>query len=440
MARRRTPRPSRVRVRMYQVGFGDCFLLSFEYATALDDGRSERHVLVDFGSARAPGRTGARLLPQVAQLIQQHANGQLDVIVATHRHRDHIDGFGNEQAAAILDTLHPRLVVRPWTDDPTLPADARGPRLAADSHRFAAGLREGQQFAASVAELAGAVDARSLRGEVAALALDQLPNRDAIDWLEGWAKKAAGVYVSAGGDSRIQEFVPGIGARVLGPPTVEQEPAIVGERANDPEYWLALQAQLPQPAAALAAPGRDGDAPPPDVRPGPVAWLVDRLEHQRLGSLLRIVRTLDDALNNTSVILLVDAGDRRLLFPGDAQIENWTWALKDAPDHEDLARLLAGVDVYKVGHHGSRNATPRSLFNLWGEDPDTGRPMTALMSTLSGVFGKSEATRVPRSTLVAALDRRMDLITTDGLLAGQRFVEIEASTAGAQPFVRVGAP
>ena len=36
-----------VRVRMYQVGFGDCFLLSFEYA-----GQAEpaRHVLIDFGT------------------------------------------------------------------------------------------------------------------------------------------------------------------------------------------------------------------------------------------------------------------------------------------------------------------------------------------------------------------------------------------------------
>jgi hypothetical protein len=36
-----------VRVRMYQVGFGDCFLLRFEYA-----GQAEpaRHILIDFGT------------------------------------------------------------------------------------------------------------------------------------------------------------------------------------------------------------------------------------------------------------------------------------------------------------------------------------------------------------------------------------------------------
>lgn len=36
--------PKKVKIRTYNVGFGDCFLLSFDY------GGSERHVLIDFGS------------------------------------------------------------------------------------------------------------------------------------------------------------------------------------------------------------------------------------------------------------------------------------------------------------------------------------------------------------------------------------------------------
>ena len=58
---------------------------------------------------------------------------------------------------------------------------------------------------------------------------------------------------------------------------------------------------------------------------------------QRLNSLLRIVRILDDVLNNTSVILLFDVpGTKplRLLFPGDAQIENWEYAIKFAAAQE----------------------------------------------------------------------------------------------------------
>ena len=63
--------------------------------------------------------------------------------------------------------------------------------------------------------------------------------------------------------------------------------------------------------------------------------------------------------------------------------------------------LLRGVDLYKVGHHGSRNATPRTLFNLWTEPRTRDRKMTALMSTKPGVFpGKpGSGTEVPRQTL-----------------------------------------
>ena len=424
-------RPSRIHVRMYQVGFGDCFLVSFHYRRPLDDGRAERHILFDFGSTRAPGRR--RLLPGVAQLLERHTNGRLDVLVATHRHKDHLDGFGLPETAAVIDRLDPGLVVRPWTDDPKLPADARAPAVRSGSQRLAAALAAGQELAGLAVSLAGAAADRSLRGELAALASDQLPNTDALANLERWGKGGKGVYVAAGGDSRIEELVPGIRARVLGPPTVEQVPELARQRAADPEYWLAQLAQL---EGSRPVGRRRG---PRTLPPGPVAWLVERLERQQLASLLRIVRTVDDALNNTSVILLLDAGDKRLLFPGDAQVENWSWALRGSPESPSLRRLLGRVDLYKVGHHGSRNATPRSLFRLWGDEPSDERPLAALMSTLSGVHGRTEATRVPRRTLIAALRRRTSggLWTTDGLAPEQPFVELAAPARGRAPFAPV---
>ena len=42
-----------------------------------------------------------------------------------------------------------------------------------------------------------------------------------------------------------------------------------------------------------------------------------------------VQRTADhDAMKNTSVILLLTLGERRLLFPGDAQIESWFYSLR----------------------------------------------------------------------------------------------------------------
>ena len=83
------PVPVKVRVRMYQIGFGDCFLVTIEYATTGPDGRAERHILFDLGSTRAP-RKGAATMKDVADLVAQHTNGQLDVVVITHRQRSSI--------------------------------------------------------------------------------------------------------------------------------------------------------------------------------------------------------------------------------------------------------------------------------------------------------------------------------------------------------------
>jgi hypothetical protein len=427
-------------MRMYQVGFGDCFLLSFEYAKPLADGRAERHLLIDFGSSRAPGATDP--LPVAAGLISHHTNGKLDVLVCTHRHKDHLSGFGAKATADVIEGLKPSLVVRPWTDDPTAAEDATGPALTGDSsQRFALGLAHAQSFATALSE--AVVGNGGRRSELHELALMQLANQAAHDRLEKWAKAGKVAYVFYGSNSKIDDVVPGITVRVLGPPTVEQWPEATGQRENDPdEYWLSQTRLLTQTIEAgglrrTAERVLSGGAP---IDPGPIRWLVERMRDQHAASLLRIVRTVDDALNNTSVILLIDAGDKRFLLSGDAQIENWDYSLKNAPEHAKLQKLLAEVDLYKVGHHGSRNATPKTLFNLWGAEPDPKRPLVAMMSTLSNVHGKTDITKVPSRALKTALEHRATLLTTDGLERKQPFIEVTAPLSGGAPFelVRAG--
>jgi beta-lactamase superfamily II metal-dependent hydrolase len=59
------------------------------------------------------------------------------------------------------------------------------------------------------------------------------------------------------------------------------------------------------------------------------------------------------AMNNTSLVLLFEVGNTCLLFPGDAQWENWQYAL----GQKKYLKLLKRVNFYKVGHH--RASTPR---------------------------------------------------------------------------------
>src|SRR5438552_1242263 len=82
---------NRIQMRMYNVGFGDCFLLRIPTA------EGERRMLVDCGyHSQGKGKfSDADLVKQ----IRKDLDGEtLDVVVATHRHQDHISGFGEKDA------------------------------------------------------------------------------------------------------------------------------------------------------------------------------------------------------------------------------------------------------------------------------------------------------------------------------------------------------
>lgn len=52
------------------------------------------------------------------------------------------------------------------------------------------------------------------------------------------------------------------------------------------------------------------------------------------------------------------------------------------------------------------------------------------MSTSPDVHGESEASAVPKATLVTALEHAATLISTDDLNQGQTFVEVGAEVTG----------
>lgn len=437
-----TQTPVRVRVRMYQVGFGDCILLTVEYAHPDDEGRAERHILFDCGTTRAPssGKDTATMTA-VADLVAQHTHGRLDVLVVTHRHKDHLFGFGVPEAAQALAGLAPRLVLRPWTEDPALAGDATGP-----APRSAAGAKA----RAFVQQLAAAQDAADLLArrpapqtgalrDLQAAAARQQPNAEAIATLEAMSAGRRGRYLHAGSRVDLGRVVPGMRLSVLGPPTVAQYPKVAGQVSRDPEYWmLRLQRSLsfaaashPEPSPAPAPPAGTPTVSPADVAPGPVRWLVDRLRGHRAHSVTRLVRALDDALNNTSLVLLLEIGGLTLLFPGDAQIENWRYTLDRLDGDPALRGKLANLDLYKVGHHGSRNATPRTLHGLWATQRGAGAPrMTALLTTRAGVHGDTVATAVPRASLLEALAAVADLYSTHQIPPDQPFIEVVSEVAG----------
>ena len=417
-------KPDKVTLRTYDVGFGDCFLLSFHY------GASAKHVLIDFGSTRNPtGKAGTgNYLERIANQIKQDAGNKLTAVVATHRHKDHISGFtmsGNQGPGATIRALKPELVIQPWTEDPDAEPDATKPTKSLRGLRgrtalHVRNLKDMNRYANYVQAAA-----KRLRGSHLQAARDQLDflgddnglaNREAITNLMTMGKRKPR-YVYAGAKSGLETLLPGVKVHVLGPPTLEQEPRISTQTDTQADEFWHLRTGYWAKRAALLKNKVQLTKPlfPKHVihgTPWDARWYRYYAQKEQAESLLSIVRSLDEAMNNTSVILLFKIGETLLLFPGDAQWENWRYSLSDPK----VQALLTRVNVYKVGHHGSLNATPKSLWKGFDNKggPNKAKRLLSVLSTKDGVHGgkHGEPTEVPRTILVEALEKNSSLVDT----------------------------
>jgi hypothetical protein len=451
-----TKAPQRISLRVYPVGFGDCFLIGFHYT-----GNDDRFVLVDFGSIELTRKRmpkSAAFLDYMRKVADDIATrcgrkddkgGQIHAVIATHRHADHINGFATkakpaarDESGDVIRSLKPRFVVQPWTEDPSLDPKALTPAKAAEiggTRAFTAMLAGMQSAAAGIVEEAVRLGAKRLLtpaavdqsgGDSAApstdrarrvafvdqirfLGEDNISNRSAVENLiaMGKLKGAKPLYLHA--DAKLSLNLPGVKTHVLGPPTLEQSDAIRKMRSADGvEFWMLLGATGTRFTASGGAPFPGRDCVDGARIPDHARWLRDHVRSARAETLLGIVRILDQQMNNTSLVLVFEVGGARLLFPGDAQIENWQYALAN-PEYR---KLLSGTTLYKVGHHGSRNATPK--VGLWDRfakrsaKKDAAGRMWSVVSTMAGKHGKTEATKVPRKTLVDALKHDTNFRTT----------------------------
>jgi hypothetical protein len=239
--------------------------------------------------------------------------------------------------------------------------------------------------------------------------------------LMAMGERSAAEYLAYGGKTRLSTLLPGVKVHVLGPPTLKQTKDILKERARDPdEFWhLLASSAIPAVKASVAAtkPLFPRRVVPKDQRPPYTRWLIPQLDKIPSEQMLELVRILDKAMNNTSVILLFEIGNRAFLFPGDAQIENWLYALKHAKDRDKTLAILRRVELYKVGHHGSLNATPKSLWARFAKKSRSASSksrLKTLVSTLAGKHGKeSRGTEVPREKLITELKTNSDFFSTD---------------------------
>ena len=271
---------------------------------------------------------------------------------------------------------------------------------------------------------------KDIADEVSFLGHNAVADQSAMQNLAEMGAKDASeaAYVHAGMIVlALQRLLPGVDVNILGPPTIEQRAAIATQPTNRTggdwrqahrEFTNFWKLRRHGAAGAGGERGRaavsDAETQSLDTIPIEDRWFVRRLRAIRGRQLLGLVRAMDDAVNNTSVILLIRAGRKKLLFPGDAQWENWEHALTQH------ARELRDVDLYKAGHHGSLAGTPRALWNLFrkrsSRKTDASRLHTVIWAPAGNTHGTRESdTDYPSEKLLRALKKFSTVRSTQEL-------------------------
>jgi hypothetical protein len=361
---------------MYRQGLGDCFLLTFRTS-----GAAPTNVVIDCGVLSA-SLDGSRRMKLAVEDIRKETGGNIDLLVATHEHADHLSGFN--QARDVWKEIKVKKTWLAWTEDLSSPAVAALKNWQAT--RFKAvlgGMDKLTRLSKDVEEDGVADTAITLQSRAAALrglvnfGLDE--NDDPANLLNPslaasnpsgpakamqWLKERAGKDLEFCHPKHPPRTLPSrddVTVYVLGPPDGPllryQDPDRPGEGylarsglAGDSYFGMAVaDAQLfdQKTGAAAAAPfdpfyklkfddvkaAEDGSVMGEartffekhygfDV---PDLDAYRRIDHDWLNLAESMALSQISYVNNTSLALafeLVEGGPV-LLFPGDAQIGSW---------------------------------------------------------------------------------------------------------------------
>jgi beta-lactamase superfamily II metal-dependent hydrolase len=367
--------PGHVRIRMYNVGFGDAFLIIIPGA----DGERPRKILIDCGVHASGTNRKLKLEDLVKHIIEdvseQDGKPRIDVVVATHRHRDHVHGFRE----ADWQKVEVGEVWMPWTEHPTDPRareirEIQGKIAQQLNRALEKKMREPGKFGLTGRKLKEVKDLKEFVSNSLTL-----PNEEAMLTLHdgfavfGGRKKVERRFLPPE-DRKEHSFecdlLPGVVVHVLGP---SRDPSVIRDM-NPPKgmSYLRMVESLPTDGEEKLLPFReqwviadadnynrhhalsDAKGPGSGDRPLLTDKEMEKIRNAGEGTEFGVAVKLEDAVNGTSLMLMFEIGKSFLLFPGDAQWGTWEAAKNDA----EWYRLLQKTNFYKVSHHGSHNATP----------------------------------------------------------------------------------
>lgn len=378
-------------VRNYNVGCGDCTYVR------IPNGDDCFHILIDCGSKEgfSTGLVERAVRNMVDELLppaQEQGKKRLDLIVVTHRHEDHINGFDP-------DLFEDVVIGNIWLTAAMDESHAQAQRTRA-FHEFAA--RE----ARSMAQSAGLSPELQER-----LGMYQISNSGAIEALTRTLPSKSGIepqYVSAGKTSDDYGIEIEDTKLVVLAPELDIDGYYLGREADDALRGLQ---EARDESQHLRSSKSDVDQQPTNISVGDFRKLKSRL----VSNGLAFVTSDSSIQNNVSTVLLIEWRGRRLLFVGDAEWKgkyregkkNGSWNVMWNHRKEWLSTKL---DFFKIGHHGSHNATP------WSHDLGPEHEISQLFDTLLPLPEDGEE---PTARCVVSTKRKQYLTIPDGELMAE---------------------
>jgi beta-lactamase superfamily II metal-dependent hydrolase len=400
-------------------------------------------MLIDFGMHHNT-EDKVDKLKNIARKLKKATGGEIHLLVVTHEHTDHIDGF--KRANEIFSGIKVKNVWMGWTenyDDPEVKKLDKIKSLYIRALNIAATklVHEKPKLAEIIQSvLRFSIDEDNDFSEHANLnAYDPSTdkpnnNRETMEWLKHHGGNLK--YCTPGGAPLQCDGIEGINFYVMGPPTLEKKGRLkksAPSKSRKKETYLSDEisdGHLKFAIDVIRAENGDNDPAIANIfgtdvkeeRPFAERYTLENHKpnikaryHNRnndwrkiddiwLDMASSLAIKLDTHTNNSSLVLAIELGEngKVLLFPGDAQVGNWlgwgdlTWKVGEREIKRD--NLLERTVLYKVGHHGSHNATLKKE----GLEKMT-HPELAAMIPVDHEFAKEQHWKIPYKKLLSRL-------------------------------------
>lgn len=411
-----------LRVRMYRVGFGDFFLVTVPTKTG------PQHILIDCGVHAGDIKS----MNDCVQDLIKETDRTLALVVATHYHADHLSGF-----ASNFDDFAKFDVGAVWITNRLDPKHDGASKLKAKITSVANQLKmrlsarnddEGKRALSKVQNALGVQ-----------LGAKEGGNAKALRLLTGGFKNKPPVYYYQGGDKPdLPDSLKGaITAEFLAPSPFDSGKEFASSDNKKEQYLAAvgddgvpsndsiIPFEKEWPASASDYPTKvfldyRSEEKIRARQPGNPKDLENVLQAAQPDVLLALADAVDGTVNNQSLVILFTCLGKKLLFVGDAQWGNWSYWLygkkvsgEDPGISETARKILGSIDFYKVGHHGSTNATPIPALAALNKE------CVSMCSTEAGdeksgplkkrPYGNvDKKTEVPRIKLMEELEKQTD--------------------------------